>query len=196
MGLYPALRTFPLERNTTIAQADPSSNIPVTLDSPALEVMTDLTRVKAATTQPTTSLRQAEQLMIYQGVRMLFVVTDMPSIEGLITTTDLRGDRQMRIVHERNLTYDELCVADVMTELAALDAVDYGQVSTETVGSAIATLKRLGRNHLLVVENETRQNPRRVRGVISRSQIERQLGSAIDLTPIANSFSEIERALL
>jgi hypothetical protein len=134
--------------------------------------------------------------MIYQGVRMLFVVTDMPSIEGLITTTDLRGDRQMRIVHERNLTYDELCVADVMTELAALDAVDYGQVSTETVGSAIATLKRLGRNHLLVVENETRQNPRRVRGVISRSQIERQLGSAIDLTPIANSFSEIERALL
>jgi len=196
MGLYPALRAFRVERNTTIAQADPSSHVPVTLGSPALEVMTDLTRVKAATTQPTTSLRQAEQLMIYQGVRMLFVVTDMPSIEGLITTTDLRGDRQMRIVHERNLTYDELCVADVMTELAALDAVDYGQLSTETVGSAIATLKRLGRNHLLVVENETRQNPRRVRGVISRSQIERQLGSAIDLTPIANSFSEIERALL
>ena len=128
MGLYPALRTFPLQRNTTIAQADPSSNVRVTLGSPALEVMTDLTRVKAATTQPTTSLRQAEQMMIYQGVRMLFVVTGMPSIEGLITTTDLRGDRQMRIVHERNLTYDELCVADVMTQLADLDAVDYGRV--------------------------------------------------------------------
>ena len=196
MGLYPALRTFPLERNTTIAQADPSSNVPVTLDSPALEVMTDLTRVKAATTQPTTSLRQAEQIMIYQGVRMLFVVTDMPSIEGLITTTDLRGDRQMRIVHERNVTYDELNVADVMTELAALEAVDYAQVSVETVGSAIATLKRLGRNHLLVVESESPRGPRRVRGVISRSQIERQLGTAIDLTPIASSFSEIERALL
>ena len=196
MGLYPALRTFPLERNTTIAQADPSSNVPVTLDSPALEVMTDLTRVKAATTQPTTSLRQAEQIMIYQGVRMLFVVTDMPSIEGLITTADLRGDRQMRIVHERNVTYDDLNVADVMTELAALDAVDYAQVSVETVGSAIATLKRLGRNHLLVVEKESPRSPRRVRGVISRSQIERQLGTAIDLTPIASSFSEIERALL
>lgn len=196
MGLYPALRTFPLERNTTLALADPSSNVPVTLDSPALEVMTDLTRVKAATTQPNTSLRQAEQMMIYQGVRMLFVVTDMPSIEGLITTTDLRGDRQMRIVHERNVTYDDLNVADVMTELAALDAVDYAQVSVETVGSAIATLKRLGRNHLLVVESESPRSPRRVRGVISRSQIERQLGTAIDLTPIASSFSEIERALL
>jgi hypothetical protein len=51
---------------------------------------------------------------------MLFVVTDMPSIEGLITTTDLRGDRQMRIVHDAGLHYDDLCVGDVMT--APVDA--------------------------------------------------------------------------
>ena len=196
MGLYPALRTFPLERNTTIAQADPSSNVPVTLDSPALEVMTDLTRVKAATTQPTTSLRQAEQIMIYQGVRMLFVVTDMPSIEGLITTTDLRGDRPMRIVHERGLRYDDLCVGDVMTGLSMLDAIDLERVGAATVANAVATLKRLGRNHLLVVEGATGQTPRRVRGVISRSQIERQLGVSIEITPIASSFSEIEQALI
>jgi hypothetical protein len=31
--------------------------------------------------------------------------------------------------------------------------------------------------------------------VISRAQIERQLGAPIDLTQIASSFSEIERAL-
>jgi hypothetical protein len=35
-----------------------------------------------------------------------------------------------------------------------------------------------------------------VRGVISRSQIERQLGSTIELTEIASSFAEIERALV
>jgi hypothetical protein len=34
-----------------------------------------------------------------------------------------------------------------------------------------------------------------VRGVISRSQIERQTGHAIDITPIATTFAEIERAL-
>jgi hypothetical protein len=37
--------------------------------------------------------------------------------------------------------------------------------------------------------------PRVVRGVISRSQIERQLGTPFDVTPVAESFSEIERAL-
>lgn len=195
MKLDAALPTQRLERGTPIAQAHPRTSAPVTLDSPALDVMTDLTEVKAATTHPATTLPQAEQLMIYQGVRMLFVVTDMPSIEGLITATDLRGDKQMRVVHERNLRYDELCVADVMTELATLDAIDYELMKAAAVGNAIATLKRLGRNHLLVVEKATDKTPRRVRGVVSRSQIERQLGTAIDITPIASSFAEIERAL-
>jgi CBS domain-containing protein len=191
-----ALPTFRLDRGTTLAQAQHADNAAVTVASPALAVMTDLAKVKAATTHPRTTLRQAEQAMIYQGVRMLFVVTEMPLIEGLITATDLGSDKQMRVVHERHLHYDELCVADVMTEFGALDAIDYAVVRAATVGNAVATLQRLGRNHLLVVEAATAQTPRRVRGVISRSQVERQLGRRIDITPIANSFSEIERALV
>lgn len=195
MHLDTVLPTFRLERGMAIAQTNPSNSSSVTLDSSALDVLTDLTQEKAATTHPATTLRQAEQMMIYLGVRMLFVVNDMPSIEGLITATDLRGDKQMRVVHERGLRYDEVCVADVMTDLGMLDAIDYSRVKTAAVGNAIATLKRFGRNHLLVVEGATEKTPRRVRGVISRSQIERQLGTAIDITPIASSFAEIERAL-
>jgi len=122
------LPTFRLEAGTAIAQAHPGNSAPATVDSPALDVMTDLTKVKAATTSPATSLRQAEQMMIYQGVRMLFVVTDMPSLEGLITTTDVHGEKQMRLVHERNVRYDELCVADVMTGESMLDAIDHEQM--------------------------------------------------------------------
>jgi len=159
-------------------------------------VMTDLTLVKAATVAPGASLRQAEQTMVYQGVRMLFVVSEMPSVEGLITTTDMQGERAMRIVHERNTHYEDLIVADVMTELTALDAIDHDRMRNASVGDVIATLKRFGRNHLLVVQNATAQTPRRIRGVVSRAQIERQLGAPVDVTPIASSFSEIERALV
>jgi len=190
-----ALQTFRLEPGTGLAQAGPSNFEPVDLASPALRVMTDLTQMRAATTHPSTSLRQAEQTMIYQGVRMLFVVTDMPAVEGLITAIDLHGDKQMRAVHERGVRYDDLCVADVMTESAMLDAIDYGRIQSASVGDLVETFKRQGRNHLLVVEPAGPQSPRRLRGVISRSQIERQLGAAIDITPIASSFSEIERAL-
>jgi hypothetical protein len=34
-----------------------------------------------------------------------------------------------------------------------------------------------------------------VRGVISRTQVERQLGALIDMTEIASTFFEVERAL-
>ena len=189
------LPTFRLEAGVSIAQTQPQSNATVTLESPALSVMTDLTVVKAATTHPSTSLRQAEQMMIYQGVRMLFVVSDMPALEGLITTTDMNGDRTMRIVAERNMHHDELSVGDVMSPLSMLDAIELDSMRNACVGNVVATLKRFGRNHLLVVQAAGAQTPQRVRGVISRAQIERQLGRAIDMAPIASSFSEIERAL-
>jgi len=101
--------------------------------------------VKAAAILPAMTLRQAEQSMIYQGVRMLFVVTEMPSVEDLITTTDLRGDRAMRIVQQRGVRYDELCVADVMTPLDTLDAVDFDAMRRATASNVIATLQRHGR---------------------------------------------------
>ena len=190
-----ALPTFRLDEGVSIAQAAPWQLAPVTLESPATAVMTDLTLIKAATIHPGTALRQAEQMMIYQGVRMLFVVSDMPSFVGLVTTTDLHGTRQMSLVHERGARYDELTVADVMTPLALLEAIDHDRIARAQVGHLIATLRRFGRNHLLVVQAATGGSPRRVRGVVSRAQIERQLGEAIALTPIAEGFSEIERAL-
>ena len=189
-----ALPTRRLEAGASIVQAKPWHSEPVSLESPAVSVMTDLTQVKAATTGPQTSLRHAEQQMIYQGVRMLFVVTEMPSLLGLITTTDLGGDRAVRIVQQRGLRYDELTVGDVMTSLASLDAVELDALRTATVRNLIATLKVHGRNHLLVVEGGGAA-ALRVRGVISRAQIERQLGKPIELVEVAGSFAELGQML-
>ena len=197
MNREAVLPTFRLQGGTLIVQAEPWQTQPVTVDSAALAVMTDLLRVKAATVHPATLLRLAEQTMIYLGVRMLFVVSEMPTIEGLVTATDLRGDRQMARVHERGLRWDELTVADVMTELSMLDAIPFDVMRSATVGNVIATLQRFGRDHQLVIEpTGVDRAGQRVRGVISRSQIERQLGRPVEVTPIATTFAEIERALV
>jgi CBS domain containing-hemolysin-like protein len=196
MSDHDPLATFRIGSEVSLAQASPWHHAPVTLDSPAMQVMTDLTQVKAATIQPSMSLRDAEKTMIYQGVRMLFVVTAMPEIQGLVTTSDIHGDDAMRLAQERGLRFDELSVGDVMTPRARLDAVDFDAVRHARVGNVIATLQRLGRNHLLVVQAANERNPRRVRGVLSRTQVERQLGQPIVITPIASSFAEIERALI
>jgi CBS-domain-containing membrane protein len=187
-----ALSTFRLAEGTAIAPASPWYAAPVTLDSPALDVMTDLTKVKAATISPDRTLRQAEQAMIHQGVRMLFVVDEMPLLQGLITSTDLRGERQMSVGQARQLRFDEMRVADVMTALTLLDAIPYERLGHASVGNLVATLRDVGRNHLLVVE---RGSPPRIRGVVSRSQIERQLGRPIEVSEVPTNFAEVVQAL-
>jgi len=187
-----ALSTFRLAEGTAIAPASPWYAAPITLDSPALDVMTDLTKVKAATISPDRTLRQAEQAMIHQGVRMLFVVDEMPLLQGLITSTDLRGERQMSVGQARQLRFDEMRVADVMTALTLLDAIPYERLGHASVGNLVATLRDVGRNHLLVVE---RGSPPRIRGVVSRSQIERQLGRPIEVSEVPTNFAEVVQAL-
>ena len=187
--------TFMLSTGTSITQASPWQTLAVTLESPALEVMTDLTKVKAATIHPDQTLRQAEQTMIYQGVRMLFVVNEMPVLEGLITSTDLHSERQMSLVHSRHLRFDEMRVADVMSDLSMLDAIALDSMRIATVSNLIATLRSLGRNHLLVVQAGAPGAAQQVRGVISRAQIERQLGQPVEVTERLGNFAEVVRAL-
>ena len=191
-----SLPTFRFPAGTRITQAQPVQHPPVTLDSPALMVLTDLAQVRAATVPPYSGLAQAELKMMHQGVRLLFVVTDMPSVDGIVTASDLSGDKPLRRVHERHVKFQDLCVADVMTPLPEIDAIDYASMHRAKVGQIVATLLKSGRPHLLVVESASTGEPAHIRGLISRTQVERQLGTQLQTTEIAMTFSEIEQALV
>lgn len=189
------LTTFRFPEGTCIAQAQPPSGVPVTLESPGRAVMTDLTHVRAATIAPDMPLAQARQTMIHQGVRLLFVVSEMPCVDGLITSTDLEGERPMQVIGRRGVKYEDLIVADVMSPLATLDAIDLEELAHANVAKVVATLKQLGRRHMLVVQKAGSGHGPRVRGVISQTQIERQLGHSIDVMERAGNFAEISASL-
>lgn len=189
------LPTFRFPPGASIAQAQPPQHPTVTAQSPALEVMTDLTTVRAATVAPGGALAQAELSMIHQGVRLLFVVSSMPRVDGIITASDLHGERPMRLVHQRGLKYEELTVGDVMTPLSAINAVDYGALKHASVAEVVDTLLHSSHPHLLVIEQASATAPVRIRGLISKTQVERQLGTQLLSSDIATSFAEIEQAL-
>ena len=193
---HSSLPTFRFPPNTSIAQAQPPQHGVVTAQSPALDVMTDLTTVRAATVDPGSALAQAELIMIHQGVRLLFVVSSMPGVDGIITASDLHGERPMRLVHQRGVKYEELTVGDVMTPLSAINAVTYGALKYASVADVIDTLLHSSQPHLLVIEHATADTPLRIRGIISKTQVERQLGTQLMSSEIATSFAEIEQALL
>ncbi len=185
------LPSFHFPEGTRFAQPKPPAAERVTLESPALSVMTDLALVRAATAGPDETLRMARDHMIHQGVRMLFVVREMPCVEGLITTTDLDGERPMQVIARRGIRYEDLLVADVMSPLAVLDAVDMDHLRHAKVSKVVATIKHLGRRHMLVVEHGRDGQVPVLRGVISLTQIERQLGHPIDMVEQVHNLAEI-----
>jgi CBS domain containing-hemolysin-like protein len=173
------LNTFRFPENTCIPQAQPKTAQGVTAASPGIDVMTDLAVVRAATISPDTAMDKAEQAMIQQGVRSLFVVSEYPCVDGLVTATDLLGEKPVRLMTQRKVHRNDLSVTDVMTKLSELDALDYDELKAATVADVVDTFKRVQHSHLLVVQGATTQGPARIRGVISVTQLERQLGHAV-----------------
>jgi CBS domain-containing protein len=164
----------------------------VTAESAAAEVMTDLARVSPATIRPNAPLSGANQLMITRGVRLLLVVDEgHEAVLGVITASDILGERPMLATTGRSLRRDELTVADVMTPAAEVEVIALADAQGARVGHVLETLRRAGRQHALVVDAESM-----VRGIFSLSQIARQLGITLAATgETALTFSQIEAAL-
>jgi CBS domain containing-hemolysin-like protein len=131
--------------------------------------------------------------MITRGVRLLLVVGELETVLGVITASDLLGERPMLVATERGLRRDELTVADVMTPAERVEVIALSDVEGARVGHVLETLRRSGRQHALVVDSGQRTT---VRGIFSLSQIARQLGVAVPAGgEVARTFSEIEAAL-
>jgi hypothetical protein len=119
----------------------------------------------------------------------------MPCILGLITSTDLDGDRPMQQITRRGVVFADLTVQDVMTGLPDLDVIDLVELTRASVGRMVATLQQVGRRHLLVLQAASQDGPALVRGVVSQTQIERQLGRSIGADVRASTFAELQQAL-
>jgi CBS-domain-containing membrane protein len=163
----------------------------VSLASPAVDAMTDLSRVSAATIRPQAPLEGANQFMITRGVRLLLVVDDRERVLGVIGAADILGERPMQTAIERGLRRDELVVADIMTPAQRVEVLALADVQGARLGHVLETLRRVGRQHALVVDEQAT-----VCGIFSLSQIARQLGIAVPPdTEVARTFSEIEAAI-
>lgn len=165
-----------------------------TLESPALQVMTDLTRVAAAVTSTTATVDEANRYMVRRGVRMLLVLEDDEQLSGIVTSTDILGERPITLARERGVRHSQILIGDVMTPAHRLEAFDLRAVEHSLVGHVVASLQRKRRHHALVTQPDG-NGGLEVRGIFSLSQIARQLGTPLELPTAASSFAEVEAAL-
>lgn len=188
---YASLRWFTLQSAERVVIAKISPQARVTLDSPAVSVMTDFSQIAAATVEPDASIETANDFMKQRGVRAL-LVTD-PDVIGILTATDVLGEKPVKLALERGVRRHEIRVADIMTPRELIELISFSEIREARVGHIVATLKQAGRQHLLVGERA----PGRVlvRGIFSLSQVARQLGVDLQPTSFAHTFAEIEAAL-
>lgn len=167
----------------------------VSLESPALDIMTDLRHSHVATIEPQASIELANVYMKQRGVRSLFVLNGDHTLQGVITATDILGEKPIRFNQDRKIKHSEIMVSDIMTPLNNLEAISIIEVQRAKVGHIIASLRDAGRQHTLVMDCDSDGNTI-ICGIFSLTQIEKQLGQAIPLTEVAKTFAEIEATVV
>ena len=163
-------------------------------DDPASTVMTDFRQVVPVTIEPYYTIDRARKKMKVAGVRLLLVPEEDDKIIGLITATDILGERPVKLIEETRISRENIRVDMIMTPVEQIEALRMMTVRHASVGQIVDTMQALRRQHLLVVESGQGSERLKIRGLFSASQISRLLGRDItDPEYAAESLAEINR---
>lgn len=191
---YTALSAHPLKMGASFIRPVQMQPERVSLEDSALVVMTDLKQVSVVTVRAKTPMGKAHDKMKRYGVRTLLVLDESDRVMGLLTTTDILGEKPMRFLQQMGGTHADILVRDIMTPQRDLEVLNLHDVSVAKVGHVLATLKAAGRQHAMVVEDNANAI-QSIRGIFSATQIARQLGVQLQIAEVARNFAEIEAAL-
>lgn len=192
MTLAAKIRTHKLSSNATLCAS--GYNL-IGADSPAIEAMTDFSRVTAVTVNTAASLAEANAMMISRGVRLLMVSGADDQVVGLITARDILGEKPMQLAQARSGKRDDLTVKDLMVAVGNIDTLYLSEVMNARVIDILNALKSQGRQHIMVEDVDPATGLPRVRGIFSATQIGRLLGVPVLGFELASTFAEIEAAL-
>lgn len=192
---YKALPYSAIARGAMVNRRTLNRATNVSLQDPASVVMTDFNLVTPYSIEPTASIDAINEKMIACGVRLLFVTDNQNALLGLVTATDVLGEKPVQYMKEHGGKRQDILAQDLMTMHDKLDVLQMSDVESACVGDIIETAKVFGRHHILVVEKNHTEAGESVRGLFSTTQISRQLGAGLDIAERANTFAELGKAI-
>lgn len=178
---------YPIESVDELAHPEFSNSI--TLDSPALSVMTDFKYHEPLVAGSSDRAADIEQSMLRSHVRMKLVVNDQDQVVGIVSLDDLNAQEMLKRV-TKGMSRDDLSAADFMRHKNTLRALDYHELRQATVRDLVQTLKDNEHQHYLVVDRKEHK----IRGVISASDLARKLHLDININS-RSSFVNVYSAL-
>lgn len=191
---YQILPHLLLSPGTTIRQAHSSKAKAITREDKADTVLTNFKNTQPFSITSTATMDEANNRMIACGVRLLFAAEADGVLHGIITYTDLFGEKSIQYIKEHGGSREDILVQDIMTPLSQLEALREEDVIKSSVGDIIETIKTVGRQHMVVIATGD-ENTQVITGLFSSTNIERLIGARIELSGRANTFADLERAL-
>jgi CBS domain-containing protein len=190
------IKTIPLlVVHSGIPHDTPHSDIVnVTENDDALKVMTDFTETVPLTIKHDATVVQTLERMAEYGVRLLLVKGIQGYIVGVITAYDIQSEKPVKYAAEYGVHVNDIQADMLMTKVEQSLAFDFKVVSDSIVAQVVATMKNLGKPHILVVEENNGQQ--RIRGIFSSSNISRLLGRpAYQPLHAAYSFADLQNKI-
>jgi CBS domain-containing protein len=160
------------------AQLPRAAEACLALTDPAVHVVTDFLLEQPVTVPEERSIEEALREMIRGGVRALLVVRD-EVVTGLITSYDIQGERPLQFLAGSGYRrHDEIEVGHIMTPWLRVPTLDWQALGRARVSDLAAFFRTTAATHVVVSEY-VGQGGTIVRGLISRTRLERQLGHSI-----------------
>lgn len=155
-----------------------------------MEVMTDLSQVTAISVNPCASIQNAADRMITSKVQLLFVTNQHHEVMGIVTRNDISGEKAMAHIAEAGGKMEDVMVRDIMTPRYKLEALKMEDVARSKVGDLVETFKRIGRQHALVIEPTGDGKTHVIKGILSTTQLGKQLGQEISSSHVVSSIAD------
>lgn len=163
---------MPAEADSAVSEA-PARIAPT---DPATRIMTDFTTQRPVVVAADRPIDDALRDMMSAGVRAL-LVTRGGTVIGLITSYDIQGERPLQFLNTSGFTrHDEIQVDHIMTPWARVPKLEWRWVRAARIRDIAERFKgQRSTTHIVVLERGARGGAL-VRGLFSRTELERQLG--------------------
>jgi hypothetical protein len=183
-----------------LPQCDASIVPRMTLEDPALNLLTDFTKTAAFSIGLDGPIDHALLYMKTVGVRLLFVLDDDGGLAGLVTSHDILGEKPMLYLqsidcNHMTCTRSDVLVKNIMTPVSHWEVIDYGDVENAQISQIVAAFKVTGKRHLVVTGSSENCPEIIVRGIFSASRVEQATSLPLEIVSTARSFAEIEHVL-
>ncbi len=174
-GDSPSAETARLANDMPRRPAPPATRRVAPTD-PATRVMTDFTLQTPVLVAAERSIDDALRDMMVAGVRAL-LVTRGEKVIGLVTSYDIQGERPLQFLNNSGFTrHDEIQVGHIMTPWERVPTLEWETVRAARVQDLAARFRAHRVTTHIVVLERAEQGGAIVRGLFSRTQLERQLG--------------------